>query len=58
MKIYFRNRTAKLTNNVEWYSCVRCPFYDEVCPIFSSTILDCDNRGWWTDGESSEIFKL
>ena len=58
MKIYFKNRAAKLKKLNGGYSCNRCPFYDAVCPIFSSTILDCDSRGWWIDGESSEIFKL
>lgn len=58
MKIYFRNRAAKLKNNIKSYSCVRCPFYDINCSLYSSTILDCNGHGSWVDGESSEIFKL
>mgnify|MGYP003298143354 CR=1 FL=1 len=60
MKIYFQNRTAKLQHGIEGYSCKRCPF-DNVytrCPFGEAVIVDCYNKGWWVDGESSEIFKL
>lgn len=60
MKIYFRNRAAKLKWRREGYSCRRCPFDSAYlrCPFGEATIVDCSNKGWWVDGESSEIFKL
>lgn len=59
MKIYYRNKTAKLTRSLEGYSCKRCPFHSILfCPYSTSTIGDCEGRGWWVDGESSEIFNL
>lgn len=60
MKIYYRNRTAKLKNSLKGYSCRRCPFFDtpSYCQWSTSTILDCEDKGWWVDGESIDIFKL
>ena len=58
MKIYFQNRTAKLKWSDD-YSCVRCPLHSKLfCPYHTETILDCYGRGYWVDGESSDVFKL
>ena len=28
------------------------------CPLGTSTIVDCDGKGRWVDGESLDIFKV
>jgi hypothetical protein len=59
MKIYFRNKAAKLTLSSSAATCVRCPFYKiSRCPFCASTIVDCYDKGWWIDGESLDIFKV
>lgn len=59
MKIYYRNKTAKLKLSVLYATCIKCPFYIGVpCPFGTGTTIDCINKGWWVDGESTEIFKL
>jgi hypothetical protein len=60
MKINFRNKTARLKNLFEDYSCRKCPFHDSRvrCPWTTSTIVDCYSKGWWVDGESLDIFKV
>lgn len=59
MKIYFRNKAARLTLGSLFPTCTRCPFYDSTpCPFGMSGILDCTGKGSWVDGESPEIFKL
>jgi len=60
MKIYFRNKAAKLKLSSLTPTCKRCPFYNMPypCPFYSSTILNCSGYGWWVDRESSDIFEL
>jgi hypothetical protein len=59
MKINFRNKAAKLKLSSSTATCKRCPFDVVVpCPFETSTIVDCDGKGWWVDGESLDIFKV
>lgn len=58
MKIYYRNKVAKLKLGILYATCKKCPFYDVSCPFDTLTTIDCKNKGWWIDGESLEIFKL
>ena len=59
MKIYFRDKVARLKLGILYATCNRCPFYlTPPCPVRTSTIVDCDNKGWWVDGESLDIFKV
>lgn len=59
MKINFRNKAAKLKRRNVVHTCKRCPFYKyRRCPLYTSTIGDCDSKGWWVDGESLDIFKV
>lgn len=59
MKINFRNKAARLRFSDLIKTCSRCPFYVNVsCPFETSTIVDCDGKGWWIDGESLDIFKV
>lgn len=59
MKIYFRNKTAKLKLHNLIAACKNCLFYRGIpCPLGTSTIVDCDGKGRWIDGESSSIFKI
>jgi hypothetical protein len=61
MKIYFRNKAAKLKRCTEGaYSCERCPFFKPpiCCPRNTSTILNCYGKGYWVDGEFIDIFKI
>lgn len=60
MKIYFRNKAARLTRNKNLLTCKRCPFSitDSTCPYGTWTIVDCNCKGWWIEGESSDIFKV
>lgn len=60
MKIYFKNKAAKLKFSILNSTCFRCPFcYITInCPLRTSTIVDCDNKGWWVDGECIDIFKV
>ena len=58
MKIYFRNKAARLKFNSSAVTCLRCPFVSVSCPFGTSTILDCYSKGWWVDGESPDIFKV
>lgn len=60
MKIYFRNKAARLKRRNEDYSCERCPFFKilDDCPWDTSTIVDCYCKGHWVDGESLDIFKI
>lgn len=59
MKINFRNKAARLKLSSLTPTCKRCPFNIGVsCPFGTSTILDCYGKGWWIDGELSDIFKV
>jgi hypothetical protein len=60
MKIYFRNKAARLKLSSLTPTCRRCPFYVVVpCPFdTSSTVIDCYGKGWWVDGELLDIFKV
>jgi hypothetical protein len=59
MKIYFKNKAARLRFSSSTATCKRCPFYVcTPCPFEGSTIVDCDGKGWWVDGESLDIFKV
>lgn len=59
MKIYFRNKAARLKLSLGIPSCKKCPFYVNVpCPFGTSTIVDCYGKGWWIDGESLDIFRV
>lgn len=61
MKIYFRNKAAKLKRYNHGNSCKRCPFFKilDNCPWHTSTpIVDCYGKGHWVDGESLDIFKV
>ena len=59
MKIYFKNKAAKLKLSSSYPACNRCPFYVSVpCPFGTSTIADCSGKGWWIYGESLDIFKV
>ena len=59
MKIYFRNKAARLKSPNGYYTCARCPFHEYGCCAFHTSInADCDNKGWWIDGESLDIFKV
>lgn len=59
MKIYFRNKAAKLKLGSLVPTCPRCPFYIcDPCPFGVSIIVDCCNKGWWIDGEALDIFKI
>lgn len=59
MKIYFQNKAARLKLNDLIPTCKRCPFFGvNPCPFGTFTIIDCDCKGWWVDGESLDIFCL
>jgi hypothetical protein len=59
MKIYYQNKAAKLQRNIEKYSCKKCPFCECLpCPFYAPTDINCDGKGWWVDGELSDIFKV
>lgn len=59
MKIYFKNKAAKLKLGIFYATCGKCPFYVGVrCPFDTSTIVDCNGKGWWIGGESVDIFEL
>ena len=61
MKIYLRNKAAKLKYHNASYSCERCPFFKmpDCCPWGgTSTIIDCNDKGYWVDGECIDIFKV
>lgn len=59
MKVNFRNKAARLNFSSSHLTCKRCPFYEaKPCPFKTSIIVDCDNKGWWVDGESLDIFKV
>jgi hypothetical protein len=57
MKIYFKNKAAKLKLSSLTPTCKRCPFVIP-CPFGTATILDCHGKGWWIDGETLDIFKV
>jgi hypothetical protein len=59
MKIYFRNKAARLKLSSLNPTCDRCPFYVcTPCPFYTPTVTNCDGKGWWVDGESLDIFKV
>lgn len=61
MKIYFRNKAAKLKRYKLGNSCERCPFFKmraTNCPWSTLTVVDCYGKGHWVYGESLDIFRL
>lgn len=60
MKIYLRNKSARLKYRYDSYSCKRCPFFKipGCCPWGTSTSVDCHDKGYWVDGEYIDIFKV
>ena len=60
MKIYFQNKAARLKSPNGYYTCARCPFNEggRGCPLHTSINVDCDNKGWWIDGELLDIFEV
>lgn len=58
MKIYFKNKAARLKLSSLFVTCRRCPFNGDLCPCSTATIVDCYCKGWWVDGESLDVFKV
>jgi hypothetical protein len=60
MKIYFRNKAARLKRHNHGNSCGRCPFFRPIilCPWNTSATVDCYGKGHWVDGEFIDIFKV
>lgn len=58
MKIYFKNKAARLRLRSLFAACKSCPFVSVLCPFGTSTIVDCYGKGWWIDGESLDVFKV
>ena len=60
MKIYFRNKSARLKLSSFYATCNRCPFNVSVryCSFGRATIVNCAGKGWWVAGESLDIFKV
>ena len=60
MKIYFKNKSARLKRYNHGNSCGRCPFFKilDNCPWNKSTNIDCYGKGHWVYGESLDIFRL
>ena len=59
MKIYFRNKAAKLKFGDLGLTCQKCPFYEITpCPFETFIIVDCADKGFWIGGESLDIFRL
>ena len=60
MKIYLRNKSARLKYRNKSYSCKRCPFFkiSGRCPWGTLTSVDCHDKGYWVDGEYIDIFRL
>ena len=60
MKIYFRNKAARLKLHNVVPTCKRCSFCGCAagCPFYTSTNVDCCGKGHWIDGELSDIFKI
>lgn len=59
MKIYFKNKAARLRLRSLFAACKSCPFNIGIpCPFGTSTIVDCYGKGWWIDGESLDVFKV
>jgi hypothetical protein len=59
MKVYFRNKAARLKQIDLNPTCRKCLFYENIhCRYETSEPLDCDGKGYWVPGESLDIFKL
>lgn len=59
MKIYFQNKAAKLKLGILYATCERCPFKAGIlCSFGFPTTINCQDKGWWVDGESPDIFKV